>query len=84
MNGFGSLEDDISGLIEMISGGNFGRILSGFETPVGCPLSRWEIGGVGVFISEANDDFIDSTWVSFEVALIKMKELHVAAYRPEK
>ena len=70
MNGFGSMEDDISGLMKMVSGGDFGRVLSGFEAPVGSPLSRREIGRVWVFIREANDDFIDCAWVSFEVAFL--------------
>jgi hypothetical protein len=33
MNGFGSLKDDISGLMEVISGSDFGSALSRTEPP---------------------------------------------------
>jgi hypothetical protein len=33
MNGFGSLKNDISGLMEVISGSDFGSVLSHSEPP---------------------------------------------------
>lgn len=38
MNGLGPLEDDVSALMEVVSGCNFGRIVRGFEAPGGCPF----------------------------------------------